>query len=247
MRRRAQSGITLLELLIAVTLVSLLSVGMLMAMRVGFNAMQKTNNKLMANRRVAGVERILAQQVAGLMPVTATCGISSGSPPTPAPFFQGDIQGMRFVSNYSLDEATRGYPRILEYLVIPGADGRGVRLVVNEHLYSGPLSTGFFCVAVVPDPQAQGMVPRFREIQPSPASFVLADKLAGCRFLYRDFVLGPGNQPLERWIPHWVKREWPTAIRIEMAPLDPNAANLQVSSVTIPVRVNREPFKRYED
>ena len=40
---RRESGTTLIEVLIAVTLLSLLSVGMLTAMRVGFMAFSKTN------------------------------------------------------------------------------------------------------------------------------------------------------------------------------------------------------------
>ena len=72
--RRRESGFTLIEVTIAVTLVGLISLGLLMAMRVGFTAMQKSNDKLMHNRRVTGVERILEQQVAGMLPTTATCG-----------------------------------------------------------------------------------------------------------------------------------------------------------------------------
>jgi len=38
--------------LIAVSLVGLMSIGILMSIRVGLNAMDKTNTRLMANRRV---------------------------------------------------------------------------------------------------------------------------------------------------------------------------------------------------
>ena len=132
-RRQRQSGVTLLELLIAVTLVSLLSVGILYAMRVGLLALEKTNNRLQANRRVVGVERVIEQQIGGLMPVPVQCMAAPDQPPGPAfGFFQGEEQTMRFVSSYSLNEASRGYPQALEYAVIPAADGRGVRLIVNE-------------------------------------------------------------------------------------------------------------------
>ena len=59
-----------------------------------------------------------------------------------APF---ECETMRFVTSYSLNEAARGVPRILEYRVIPGDNGNGVRLIVNETLYTGPLSTAGFC------------------------------------------------------------------------------------------------------
>ena len=51
---------------------------------------------------------------------------------------------MRFVSSYSLQQGARGLPRILEFQVIRGEEGKGVRLVVNEQPYTGPRSAGFF-------------------------------------------------------------------------------------------------------
>ncbi len=44
-----------MELLIAMTLLSTLSVGMLLSLRVGLSAMNKADAKLMSNRRVASV------------------------------------------------------------------------------------------------------------------------------------------------------------------------------------------------
>jgi hypothetical protein len=55
------------------TLLSLLSVGVLFGLRIGLNAMERTNDRLMTNRRVLGVERVLTQQIAGFIPVMADC------------------------------------------------------------------------------------------------------------------------------------------------------------------------------
>ena len=136
--RPTDAGLTLMEVLIAVSLLSLLSVGMLIAMRVGLSATAKANARLIDDRRVAGTQRILEQEIAGFMPVKALCG---GNPPAAKAsilFFQGEPQSMRFVSTYSLQQAWRGLPQILEFMVLAREDGKGVRLVVNEHLYSGP-------------------------------------------------------------------------------------------------------------
>jgi prepilin-type N-terminal cleavage/methylation domain-containing protein len=70
MRRRA--GVTLLELLLAVSLLGLLMAGILTALHPGVNAMGKANVRLMESRRLTGVQRILEQQIAGFMPVVAT-------------------------------------------------------------------------------------------------------------------------------------------------------------------------------
>ena len=246
---RGRRGVTLMEVLIAVSLLSLLSAGMLTAMRVGLDAMNKSNARLLANRRVAAVERILQQQVAGFMPVQAMCGSNSAQMPRMRmPFFQGEPQAMRFVSTYSLEEAWRGTPRILEYLVIPGENGVGVRLVVNEVPYTGPLGAGQLCIGRVPDPATGGSLPLFRPVVAGPHSFVLADKLATCRFVYLEAPpLGTPPPALDRWRANWVAPAWPVAVRIEVEPLDTDPARLHVVTVTAPVHVRRSPEIEYGD
>ncbi|HEV2686923.1 MAG TPA: prepilin-type N-terminal cleavage/methylation domain-containing protein [Bryobacteraceae bacterium] len=245
MIRTARSGVTLLELLIAVTLLGLLSVGIVLSLRVALSAMNKTDSKLMANRRVVGVERILEQQVAGLMPVTAGCGATDGNPGIPVIFFQGAPDSMRIASTYSLQQAARGLPMILEYQVIGGENGQGVRLVVNEHLYSGPRSAGAYCAGMGMDPISGTPGTLFVPIQVGPGSFVLADKLEFCKLSYRD-VPNP-NYPAEapKWLASWTKSILPSAIRFEMAPLIPDPARVQPVTLTIPVHVTRRPLEPY--
>ena len=129
---RRESGTTLIEVLIAVTLLSLLSVGMLTAMRVGFMAYSKTTNKLMENRRVAGAQRVVQEELEGMMPVVAACGEAPGATPAKTAFFEGQAQTIRLVSTFSLQQGWRGQPQILELFTIPGEDGRGVRLAVGH-------------------------------------------------------------------------------------------------------------------
>ncbi len=89
-RYRRESGVTLIELLIAVLLLSLLSVGIVLTLRVALSAMNKSDSKLMANRRVSSVERILDQEIEGIMPVTANCQPSPAMPGPTLMFFQGE-------------------------------------------------------------------------------------------------------------------------------------------------------------
>jgi prepilin-type N-terminal cleavage/methylation domain-containing protein len=242
--KRSQRGVTLLELLIAVTLMSLLSTGILYAMRVGLMALEKTNNRFIANRRVIGVERALQQQLAGLIPVGAPCLGPSGAPGGQTRFFQGQPQAMRFLTNYSLNEASRGYPRIVEYSVIPGEDNLGVRLIVNETVYTGPMSLMGQCLGITTDPVRGFPQAIFRPIQPRPDSFVLADKLASVRFVFLEKMPPP---VLQQWMPSWSAPAWPLAIRMELIPLDANPGNLDVATTTIPIRVTADPFKKYAD
>ena len=169
-RLRADSGVTLMELMVAVSLVSLLSLGMLMAIRVGLSAMEKTNSRFLANRKVMSVQQILESQIGGVMPVLSNCGSPAGGKFV---FFSGKPAAMRFVSTYSLEEASRGYPRVLAFEVVRAPVG--VRLIVNEAIYPGPIGAGLQC---------QGLnagIPVFNDTGANPRSFVLADKLAYCR------------------------------------------------------------------
>jgi len=242
MKRRNEAGVTLIELLISVTLVALLSTGMLLAIRAGTRTMEKSNEQLVANRRAASVERILEEQVAGIMPVKAKCTPGPDNPAQTVLFFQGDSNSMRFASSYSLQQANRGLPMILEYSVIAGENGEGVRLVVNERLYTGPLSTGSLCAGLTPDPATGAMIPQFVPIQISASSLVLADKLAYCRLSYRLVPRQELHLP-PVWLPHWQNPLLPSAIRVEMAPLRANAARVQPMSLSLPIHVTRDPMK----
>jgi prepilin-type N-terminal cleavage/methylation domain-containing protein len=238
-RSGPKRGVTLLELLLVITLLSLLTVGMAMTIRIALNTLDRTGSRLADNRRTVGAQRVLDQQVAGLVPVLFSC---SGSPGQSMLFFDGTPDSMRLVSSYTLEEASRGYPRILEYLVIPGERGLGVRLAVNEFHYTGPMSLLPLCASPMPDPATRG--PVLRPPAPTPASFILADKLAYCRLSY---LVNDPRTRIRAWMPRPIGGRLPEAVRVEMAPIEPDPARLQMATLTLPVRVNRNPDITYED
>lgn len=243
MKRSPQSGMTLIEVLVAITLVSLLAAGMLTAMHAGISALDSSSRRINSLRRASGAQRILQQQVAGFLPVMARCGgspVQLGGPPVM--FFQGLPSVARFVTTYSIREGNRGRPQMLELFVAPRPEG-GVRLLANEIPYTGPDGAGFFCLPPQPDPLTGALMPVFPPPQPSPNSFVLADRLAYCRFL---FLQDTGGYETV-WLPAWTRLDlWPAAIRIEMAGLDAAGAALPPLTFTGPFRQNRLPGERYE-
>ena len=134
---------------------------------------------------------------------------------------------------------------ILEFQVIPGENNQGVRLVVNERWYTSPREAGLTCLGLAPDPFTGVTAPRFLPISVGANSFVLADKLSYCRFSYREAVAAP---PAVKWLARWTKSQFlPDAVRIEMAPLTPDAGRLQPVSLTIPIHVTRHPLEPYEN
>ena len=231
---RPTAGVTLIELLVGVVLLSMLSLGLLFALNIGITTYQKAQSKLMDNRRVAGAQRIIEQELAGLVPVVTTCGLTPEGGGTKEQFFQGEPEVMRFVSNFSLQGAWRGQTQILEIFIIPGSNG-GVRLVVNEIPYLGPQSAGRLCAGQR----------KYLPVSAAPTSFVLADKLAFCRFSFLD---QPEDQSLPlAWYPRFVGPTWPRAVRIEMAPMVPDPSRLQPASILAPIHVYRHPEIQYGD
>ena len=238
---KRERGVTLLELLISISLVSLLSLGVMYSLRVGIDALGKVNDRFMKNRRVLGAEKALAQMLHGMMPATVECGNQPGGPKSV--MFQGDPQAMRFVSSYSLNEGARGYPKLVEFTVIPG-EKEGFRMIVNEVPYSSTLSLRGLCVGISNDPSTGQPSPLFPPVGPRPDSFILADRLAGVQFFYRETLPAP---LFERWHTKWLYSKMPSAVRIQMLPLEQTPANLQTSSVTIPIRITANPLYAHTD
>jgi prepilin-type N-terminal cleavage/methylation domain-containing protein len=227
--KHSERGVTLIELMIAISLVALLSAGMLIAMRTSLLTYEKTSHRLESNRRAMSVQQILASQIGGIMPVQGQCSSTQG-PPITIPFFGGTQESLRVVSSFSMQEGARGYPRILEYQVVPAGSG-GVRLIVNEHPYFGSSSTAPFCL--------DG---RFLPAEAGPSSFVLADGLLYCRFSYHE-VYNEAAFTETPWLPVWNQPALPSGVRIDMRPLSPDPVALPFAGVTIPIRVNRDVMK----
>jgi hypothetical protein len=245
--RRGEAGVTLIEIMVAVTLLSLLTVGMVMAIRIGLSAYSRTEAKLMDNRRVAGAQRILQQEMEGLIPAFVACGAGrggSGSGPR-AVLFQGGPDSMWLASAFSIQSGWRGQPQVLALFVISGEKG-GVRLVVNEMPYNGPAGAAQYCAGT--RPVAGGFAPMavFRTPEASSKSFVLADQLAYCRISYYTPAGMYETRP-PTWQPDWHGRGWPRAIRIDMAPLTADPSRLQPISITAPIRIRRDPDQVYVD
>jgi hypothetical protein len=144
-----------------------------------------------------------------------------------------------------LQRGWRGQPQILQLFVIPGEDSQGVRLVVNEIPYTGARSAGQYCPGVIMAPNTGAVLAQFLPRGAGPTSFVLADKLAYCRFAYYTPGQVAGQPPT--WQTEWTGKGWPLALRIEMAPFGPDPSKLQPVTVTAPLHIRRDPVKRYAD
>lgn len=191
-RRRTQRGMTLIELLLAVTLFAAIAGSIGIVLNVAFGSLDRITTRIDFTRRVLSSQRTLDQIVNGLIPVNAPC--------VGRPFaFVGFPNGARFVTSHSLTEGSRGRLQVVDLLVDRSPNG-GYRLVLNEQPFFGRRAVSVACATPM-------------EVRPT--SFILADRLAFVRFAYRR--IDP-QMHTELWVPQWNFPEWPSGLRIEMAP-----------------------------
>ena len=244
-RLKSRAGVTLIEILVAVSLLSLLTAGILITMHLGLNTMDKTDARLVHNRRVVNARKIIESEVDGFRFTMATFRPQIGTLRT-ITFFEAQPQSMRFVSSYSLQDAWRGQLQIAALRVVPGENNQGVRLILNEMPYTGPVQAGQSIAGIDQDPETHIQITRYAPpVVAGPESFVLADRLELCRFWYLEPERGAIPQS---WRADWIRPEvLPLGIRIEMAPLDKTGADLHVSTVTVKLNVNLAPGAQYAD
>ena len=235
-------GMTLIELLIAVTLVSLLSVGMLHSIRVGLGAMEGVQRRVTESRRALGAQRILELQLNSFLPLRANCLAPGGVPGGPRALFAGEATMMRFVTRYSLEGGTRGAPQIVELWVAPGERGQGARLLMNEIPWRGAVGAAPFCG---PPPVPGPMPPMVLQMpQPLPSTFVLADRIGGALFAYQERSIL--SEPARPWVPRWGRDDvWPWAVRVEIMPGPAAQATAQPVGVTARLGVTKPPGEQY--
>jgi hypothetical protein len=217
---------------------------MLVAMRLGFSTMDKTDAQLVKNRRVSNTRAIIEDEINGYIYTFANFRPQPDKPQS-VPFLQAEEQSMRFVTSYSIEDAWRGRPQIAALQVIPGENNRGVRLIVNETPYTGPDQAGQQVVGIEAPTPERPSTARYAPVVAGPQSFVLADGLAYCHF---SWLVPLPRAPFQQWRPDWAMSVLtPFAVRIEMAPLNTSATDLHIGTVTVRFNVNRDPSVVYAD
>ncbi len=212
-RRRSNAGLTLVEVIVAVSLLGLLSAGMVTALQIGADSWSDTRERMNLDRRIATANTILNAQLAGVVPILAR--VPPGRSVASAPFFQGEPQSMRFVTSYSLLEGVRGGLQVVELLSRRTKDG--FSLLLTHSPYRGPLSVGRFIMGSEPSLDRTSRRLIFSPIRTRADTMIVADQLETCAFSY----LGEPRRPDEpvMWKPVWEDdKQIPAAVRIEMSP-----------------------------
>ena len=234
MRRRARAGFSLIELMIAITLVAAISAGLLTAMRNGLLTMQRTQQRLEDARRAMGLQDLVRRQIGAAMPVRGMCSRDQGS--FQVPIFRGNSTALLMISSESTTEGARGAPRILFYRVQQNSD-QTVRLEVLELPFTGANSTAPYC-----DPVPTVIRQPSANVKP----IVIYERLASCRFRYRNVSF---DTLLSRdpWGDVWMFPYLPFAVRIEMKPAPGADTRMPLTNITVPLHIVRSFEETYAD
>lgn len=224
--RRARSGFTLLELLIAMTILSLLATTALFGWRIAASAWQKANSHLQESRAILETNQLLLEQMSSVVFYRALT--ASGASEL---FFQGEPQTARFVSRYSLtDRASSGLYRI-EYQIVEQTDGTK-QLLLNEFPVRSRQELG--ALIVDSETTSDGKVLIFAPFAHMARTRVLLEGLKECRFEYYEPPL-PSKPGIwkERWIAN--TPELPRSIAIRLVS-QTDSADLKPVSIVAAIR-----------
>ena len=198
-----QAGFTLLELLVAVTLIAVMAVGVWAALSLCIRAWTRGIEAIDINQRDRTTQDLVRRQIASaypLLPSTASLTASSGTQgsilpvsTSSVPVFSGGETSLRFVSPNSLLAMDSAGLILVTYEVEVDSDGN-IALVQREAPYTGQsIDDGGFT-----------------------SSVLVFYNLKECIFEYYDS--GDGNNPAE-WLTEWdtaSRRRLPAAMRMSI-------------------------------
>ncbi len=190
----AESGFTLLEMLIAVTLVAVMTVSLWAVFRMGVRSWSRGTDFIDANQRHRSVHDLVRKQIASTFGLFRPAETQFGS--EPALYFDGTENSLRFISLNSLRFQESPGLTLVVYEVAQNEAGH-LALVEKEARYLG-------------------QIPEQEEAADQSNPVPIFDNLSSCIFKY--FDEGNGETPPE-WVGEWdgeAMGRLPKAVSISM-------------------------------
>jgi prepilin-type N-terminal cleavage/methylation domain-containing protein len=197
--RRSEQGFTLLEIIVAVTLVAMLAVGLWAVLRISIRTWSRGTEFIDANQRHRSIVDMVRKQVASAYSLIAPSDPVLGG--TPYPIFNGVETSFQFISLNSLQFQESPGLTLVTYEIAQGSKG-DYSLIEKESRYLGQL----------PDQLNPPIGERTTPI---------LENLASCLFEYFD----PGiNDNPSQWVKEWDAMKigrLPSAVSIVIISRDP--------------------------
>jgi prepilin-type N-terminal cleavage/methylation domain-containing protein len=219
-RRTIQSekGFTLLEMLVAVTIVAMMALGIWSVFRTSLRAWSRGTEYIDASQRQRNILDMVRKQLASAYPLTAPPDPNSPNPVSPISsntIFQGTETSLHFISLNSLRFHDSPGLTLVNYEVAQGPEGAAI-LVEREERFLGQ----------IPDYESEidlaGMTPLF-------------GNLTQCYFEYLS------EDEEEPWVREWdaqKRGQLPEAVAINMAAVDTDG-NTRSHQIIVPIQATR--------
>jgi len=211
-RIRRESGFTLLELLIAITLLAMLAVGIWAVLSISIRSWIRGTDVIDINQRHRSTFDMVRKQIASMYPLYTTSGKEANS--IPSLIFSGTENSIRFISLNSLQLFDNSGLMLVSYEMDRDTEGSAF-LAEKEMRYTGQ----------VPDESALS----------NSKSISVFDGLLNCNFEYYD--PGDADNPAQ-WVVEWdgsTLNRLPAAIRMTMIAQDSQGGTLN-RQIIIPLR-----------
>lgn len=124
------SGFTLMELLVSITLMSFVAVAIHSGFRLSLNSWERSEKALQRQRTLHFVLDLISRQVGSIVPYYSRQQLEGT--PVDVLLFHGSAQGVRFVSSFSSEGRAADGLRLVEYFLADSPTGEGKALLINE-------------------------------------------------------------------------------------------------------------------
>jgi general secretion pathway protein J len=197
--RRSEQGFTLLEVIVAVTLVAVMALALWAVMRISIRSWTRGTEYIDTNQRHRSVMSMVRKQIASAYNLLALPDPTVGG--VAYPIFNGTETSFQFISLNSLLFQESPGLTLVTYEIAEGSQG-DYSLIERESRYYGQ----------TPDQQNSAIPEKTTEI---------LQKLAGCSFEYFD----PGNRANpSQWVKEWDAKKigfLPSAVSMTLSSRDP--------------------------
>lgn len=193
-----EAGFTLLELLIAITLVAMMAVGIWGIFSISVRSWSRGTEAIDANQRHRSVLDMARKQIASAYPIYSQADAQQGM--DIGPIFNGTENGIRFISLNSMQFFESPGLTLVSYEIVQDSDGNQ-SLIERETRYTGQ--------DIAQD-----------EILNDSRAISIFDRLETCIFEYYDS--GNADSPA-RWVSEWdgsASTRLPSAVRMTMISRD---------------------------